>query len=334
MVTGASTADLAVTTTTTAQDTRPIGIVLGNIGAGSTGPVQTGGIVQSINVSSAVTRGYFAETAAVVTEATQNATRRAGSFGMYLEAGTTPAVLLFGITDTAGVGGTYETTTKGGGSVEQAHGNMGSTETFDPATANVHTGTLNAACTFTLTAPADSTHACLIEIRTTQDGTGGWTITWPGSVTWAGGTPSIITTAGALTVYVLETLDGGTTWIGAVAGGLGASLFATPTITYGTSSAGVSGKVIASDSIIAKPTEADLSLSDNTTNNASITKHGFVPKGDGVTTHFLNGNLAWATPAGTGSTGEILISDTPSTPLIFADLIQNEAQNDLVYADP
>jgi hypothetical protein len=35
-----------------------------------------------------------------------------------------------------------------------------------------------------------------------------------------------------------------------------------------------------------------------------------------------------------GSTGgELLISDTPSTPLVFADLIQNEAQDDLVYAD-
>jgi hypothetical protein len=32
--------------------------------------------------------------------------------------------------------------------------------------------------------------------------------------------------------------------------------------------------------------------------------------------------------------GPILISDTPSTPLVFADLIQNEAQDDLVYADP
>jgi hypothetical protein len=37
---------------------------------------------------------------------------------------------------------------------------------------------------------------------------------------------------------------------------------------------------------------------------------------------------------GGGGGGEILISDTPSTPLVFADLIQNEAQNDLVYADP
>lgn len=38
--------------------------------------------------------------------------------------------------------------------------------------------------------------------------------------------------------------------------------------------------------------------------------------------------------SGGGGIGEILISDTPSTPLVFADLIQNEAQNDLVYADP
>jgi len=34
-----------------------------------------------------------------------------------------------------------------------------------------------------------------------------------------------------------------------------------------------------------------------------------------------------------GAVGEILISNTPSTPLVFADLIQNEAQTDLVYAD-
>lgn len=33
------------------------------------------------------------------------------------------------------------------------------------------------------------------------------------------------------------------------------------------------------------------------------------------------------------SVGQLLISDTPSTPLVFADLIQNEAQDDLLYAD-
>jgi hypothetical protein len=40
-----------------------------------------------------------------------------------------------------------------------------------------------------------------------------------------------------------------------------------------------------------------------------------------------------ASIAAFGFVGQILISDTPSTPLVFADLIQNEAQNDLVYED-
>jgi hypothetical protein len=37
--------------------------------------------------------------------------------------------------------------------------------------------------------------------------------------------------------------------------------------------------------------------------------------------------------AGGATAGQILISDTPSTPLVFADLIQNEAEDDLVYSD-
>jgi hypothetical protein len=39
-------------------------------------------------------------------------------------------------------------------------------------------------------------------------------------------------------------------------------------------------------------------------------------------------------PNASGGIGEILISDTPSTPLVFADLLQNEDQDDLLYADP
>jgi hypothetical protein len=41
----------------------------------------------------------------------------------------------------------------------------------------------------------------------------------------------------------------------------------------------------------------------------------------------------WGGGSAASSGGEILISDTPSTPLVFADLVQNEAQNDLVYGD-
>ncbi len=49
--------------------------------------------------------------------------------------------------------------------------------------------------------------------------------------------------------------------------------------------------------------------------------------GTGLT---LSGGTLTGSAAGVGP---IIISDTPSTPLIFADLIQNEAQDDLVYAD-
>ena len=44
--------------------------------------------------------------------------------------------------------------------------------------------------------------------------------------------------------------------------------------------------------------EAQLSFTDITTNNSSTTKHGFLPKLDNVSTNFLNGQGAWAVPAG------------------------------------
>jgi hypothetical protein len=44
--------------------------------------------------------------------------------------------------------------------------------------------------------------------------------------------------------------------------------------------------------------ESALSLTDITTNNVSITKHGLAPKGDNVATHFLDGTGAYTTPAG------------------------------------
>ncbi len=50
-----------------------------------------------------------------------------------------------------------------------------------------------------------------------------------------------------------------------------------------------------------------------------------------------SGGVEWVAldiPESSGGIGEILISDTPSTPLVFADLLQNEAQDDLVYGDP
>lgn len=112
----------------------------------------------------------------------------------------------------------YTKKIEGGQDTISAHGAMGATETFDPTAGNVHTGTLNADCTFTLSAPVGS-GAATLELYITQDGTGGWDITWPGSVVWPGGSmPTIDTAAGTLTRYILETLDGGTTWYAVVVG--------------------------------------------------------------------------------------------------------------------
>lgn len=48
-------------------------------------------------------------------------------------------------------------------------------------------------------------------------------------------------------------------------------------------------------------TEANLSITDITTNNASTSAHGFLKKLDNVATHYQDGTGNWSTPAGTGT---------------------------------
>lgn len=45
--------------------------------------------------------------------------------------------------------------------------------------------------------------------------------------------------------------------------------------------------------------EADITLANNTTNNVSVTMHGFAPTLSGLNTQFLRGDGAWAAPGGT-----------------------------------
>jgi len=47
-------------------------------------------------------------------------------------------------------------------------------------------------------------------------------------------------------------------------------------------------------------TEVKITLANNTTNNASTTKHGFLKILDNVATNFLNGQGNWAVPSGSG----------------------------------
>ncbi|MCC6458002.1 MAG: hypothetical protein IT328_23810 [Caldilineaceae bacterium] len=79
--------------------------------------------------------------------------------------------------------------------------------------------TLTASCILSFSNPPATGKAGSVTLVLHQDGTGNHTITWPDSVTWAGGTaPTLSTAAGAIDIIQLFTTDGGTTWRGFLAG--------------------------------------------------------------------------------------------------------------------
>ena len=153
--------------------------------------------------------------------------------------------------------GTYVLANKGGQEVVTSHGTLGATETIDLATeGNSHAGTLDQDCTFTFSGALNGTEVSFT-LELTEDGAGGWTPTWPGSVAWPGGTtPTHTTTAGSATIYVFRTRDGGTTWYGFQAGGGGGD--------HTHSSNTISGAItISNDSTLAitQPAASELHLS-------------------------------------------------------------------------
>lgn len=114
---------------------------------------------------------------------------------------------------------------EGGQETAYALGSMGASKTIDPTNGNVQYGTLNANCTITLGAPVGS-GACYLSLELTQDGTGSRLASW-GTVAWIGGSaPTLSTTPGVTDVIEVWSLDGGTTWKGAMvgAGGTGSAL--------------------------------------------------------------------------------------------------------------
>ena len=219
----------------------------------------------------------------------------------------------------------YVTVVGGGGGTIQSHGTTGANEAINLANGNYHAAILSADCTFTFTGATNGVE-CAFTLELAEDGTGGWVPTWPASVEWPGGVaPTHDTTASSLTFYVFSTRDGGTTWYGfQVAAGGGVS-GGTPALTLGTTNA-------AGAAATAILTDASLAIFDVT-----------VPTTAAFSDAAATGSAAFAArrdhrhgmpvePA-SGGIGELLISDTPATPLIFADILQNEAQDDLLYAD-
>ncbi len=131
----------------------------------------------------------------------------------------------------------------------------------------------------------------------------------------------------------------------------GAASFATPSIALGSSAAGgAASTVIRSDATIAA-FDATAPVTQAIGDSAAVGsaafaarrdhKHGMPAFGSPVAVGAANADGTAVTIArsdhvhlgSTGAVGPILIADTHSTPLVFADLLQNDAQDDLLYAD-
>lgn len=97
--------DTAFTTTTTGQAEVTVGIAQATIANNASGAVLLSGTAALVNVPSSMTRGRYLETHTVVKQATGSATRRAGSFGQFTTAGTTPSAVIWGQTDQTASGG-------------------------------------------------------------------------------------------------------------------------------------------------------------------------------------------------------------------------------------
>lgn len=250
-----------------------------------------------------------------------------GAF-VYVIAGTVNGGKLYHLTNTAAatLGSTslvWEEFTAGSGSSTVVdHGSMGATETIDLADGDWHEGTLTANLTETVQGFTVDEGSVLL-FGVTQDGMGPWSITHDASIDFGGGDDQPADTG--ITWFIYWSGAGDSTIYGAKVGGGTALTFATPAILLDSSAAaGVATSVIRSDATIAAFDDVDPSTAafDDTPDPGVA---AFAARSDHV--HGMP-----ATPSG-GGVGAILISDSPSTPLIFADLIQNEAQDDLVYAD-
>jgi len=92
-----------------------------------------------------------------------------------------------------------------------AHGSITTATTIDLENGNVHTATIGGNLTLTFSNPIASGDATSFVLELTNGGA--YTLTFPASVDWEGGTAPTLTAAG-VDILVFYTRDGGTTWHG------------------------------------------------------------------------------------------------------------------------
>lgn len=91
------------------------------------------------------------------------------------------------------------------------------TGSIDLGSGNVFSDAPSANVTYTFSNPPATGTAYGFTLKVTPSGT--YTVTWPASVDWAGGTAPAAPASGATNVYSFYTQDGGTTYYGFLAGG-------------------------------------------------------------------------------------------------------------------
>lgn len=110
----------------------------------------------------------------------------------------------------------------------------GAAATFDLSLSREFSLTLTANCAITFAnTPALTPTRILFEVALVQDATGSRTVTWPASVTWANGVPTLSTAAGAEDYLRFISDNNGTSWLGfstgpALARSINASVVTTP----------------------------------------------------------------------------------------------------------
>lgn len=179
---------------------------------------------------------------------------------------------------------------------------------IDLSVSGAHTADRDDAATHDLTLTDDATitpdhsaavagEAIDLRLLIRQDGTGGHTLAWGGTISWVGGTaPTMPTDPDTLLTVGLLSVDDATTWLG----------------------------YVADDDVAGTPA----------TTVESETTWGITPA-VGTDTEYARQDHTHGTPAepSGGGIGPLLIADDHSTPLIFGDLLQTEEGDDLLYFD-
>lgn len=209
-----------------------------------------------------------------------------------------PRIAMFAAPSNTGIGSNAMTRTTGGQSTVTTISASGAAQTLMIGGANTFDVTLTANCTLALTGAAASGSESSILLILRQDGTGSRLVTWPGSVTWPGGSaPTLSTTPSTADFVVLETVDGGSTWFGFPTGGGGTT---SPLTTKG-----------------------DLYTYSTTNARLAVGSNGSGIIADSAAT---TGNR-WTYQA---IAGELLMQDGVTNPPVP---IETEAQDDWLYAD-